>query len=297
MNIRCFTNEEKQKAHKADIVSLLRRNGEQVKHRGSEYEWREGADKITIKDNLWYNHYEQTGGDTVDFVRRFYNKYYPEAIAFILDSIIMVQDIGEFKFTEQKNFILPKRNNNMNRVYAYLINTRGLDREVVHTFAHNGMLYESAVYHDAVFVGFDKDGVPRHAHKRGTAPDSTFKISQAGSKLDYSFHWIGSSNRLYLFEAPIDMLSFITMYSYDWQKNSYASACSVSPKVLYQCLKDYPHITEIYIGFDNDEVGRLSAQLVSQNVSKKGYRVAILKPELKDWNEDLLNKRKEVLCV
>lgn len=56
-------------------------------------------------------------------------------------------------------------------------------------------------------------------------------------------------------------------------------------------------MNEIYICFDNDEVGQLSAQLVSQNVSKKGYRVAILKPELKDWNEDLLNKRKEVSCV
>ena len=93
------------------------------------------------------------------------------------------------------------------------------------------------------------------------------------------------------------VLSFITMYSYNWQNHSDASACSVSSKVLYQCLKDYPHITEIYIGFDNDEVGQLSAQLVSQNVSKKGYKVSILKPELKDWNEDLLNKRKEVLCV
>jgi len=297
MDIRSFTNEEKLKAHKADIVSLLMRNGEQVKRRGSEYEWREGADKITIRDNLWYNHYEQTGGDTVDFVCRFYNKYYPEAIAFILDTTVMEHDINKFRSFEQKKFILPKRNNNMNRVYAYLINTRGIDREVVHTFAHKGMLYESAVYHDAVFVGFDKEGTARHAHKRGTAPNSTFKINQASSKLDYSFHWIGTSNRLYLFEAPIDMLSFITMYSYDWQNHSYASACSVSPKVLYQCLKDYPHINEIYICFDNDEVGQLSAQLVSQNVSKKGYKVAILKPELKDWNEDLLNKRKEVSCV
>ena len=297
MRIRDFTDYEKQKAHDADIVSLLRRNGEQVKQIGYEYEWREGADKVYIKGNLWYNHYEQTGGDTIDFVCRFYNKTYPEAVMFILGFGIAEIDTGSDSFVESKEFVLPKRNNNMKRVYAYLLNTRGIDREVVHTFAHHKMLYESAIYHDAVFVGFDKEGKPRHAHLRGTTPNSKFKLNQECSNPNYSFHWIGSSNRLYLFEAPIDMLSFITMYSYDWQSHSYASACSVSPKVLYQCLKDYPHITEIYIGFDNDEVGQLSAQLVSQNVSKKGYKVVILKPELKDWNEDLLNKRKEVSYV
>ncbi len=294
MKTRYFTKEEQEKACAVDIVSLLLKNGEKVKRKGSEYEWREGVDKITIRGNLWYHHYEQTGGNTVSFVSRFYNKTYPEVLAMILDADLKTCDIDKVEEFNPKKFELPKRYKNMNRVYAYLINTRGIHREVVHTFSHNHMLYESDVYHDAVFVGFDKDGVPRHAHKRGTSPNSTFKMNQAGSKLDYSFHWIGTSNRLYLFEAPIDMLSFITMYSYDWQNHSYASACSVSPKVLYQCLNDYPHINEVYICFDNDEVGQLSAQLISQNVSKKGHKVAILKPELKDWNEDLLNKRKEV---
>ena len=30
------------------------------------------------------------------------------------------------------------------------------------------MIYESAKYHNAVFVGYDKDGNPRHACMRGT---------------------------------------------------------------------------------------------------------------------------------
>lgn len=65
-------------------------------------------------------------------------------------------------------FALPEANENMRRVFAYLIKTRLLDREVVTHFAKAKMLYEDAACHNAVFVGFDKDGTARHAHKRST---------------------------------------------------------------------------------------------------------------------------------
>ena len=63
----------------------------------------------------------------------------------------------------------------MRRVYAYLVKTRLIDREVVNYFAKAKLLYESCEkskdgmkeYHNAVFVGYDEKGVPRHAHKRG----------------------------------------------------------------------------------------------------------------------------------
>ena len=56
----------------------------------------------------------------------------------------------------------------MRRVFAYLTRTRCLDGSVVNAFSKKRMLYEDAKYHNAVFVGYDKDGVARHAHKRGT---------------------------------------------------------------------------------------------------------------------------------
>ena len=43
------------------------------------------------------------------------------------------------------------------------------------------MIYESADYHNAVFVGYDMDGIPRHAHKRGTGSESTYKGNADGS--------------------------------------------------------------------------------------------------------------------
>lgn len=71
------------------------------------------------------------------------------------------------------------------------------------------MIYESSDYHNAVFIGYDEKGVPRHAHKRGTGSKSTYKGNAICSMPEYSFGWYGISNKIYVFEAPIYMLSFI----------------------------------------------------------------------------------------
>ena len=100
--------------------------------------------------------------------------------------------------------------------------------------------------HNAVFVGFDTDGVPRHAHKRGTGSQSSYKGNIGGSLPEYIFHWLGRSERLCLFEAPIDMLSFISLHKGKWQSHSYAACCGVSDAGMWRMFKDntvsYTHL-------------------------------------------------------
>lgn len=62
----------------------------------------------------------------------------------------------------------------MRRLYGYLLNERCLDRDVVHAFVHEGLLYEDVPNHNAVFVGTDENGKPRHVQKRSTNPQSDF---------------------------------------------------------------------------------------------------------------------------
>lgn len=181
----------------------------------------------------------------------------------------------------------------MRRLFAYLVNRRGIDREVLYAFVHAGMIYESADYHNAVFVGFDTAGVPFHAHKRGTGSSSTYKSNAPGSKPEYSFHWLGTSDRLYLFEAPIDMLSFISQHKSNWRQHSYAASCSVSDRVLFQCLKDAPTIKNVCPCFDNDEAGQTAAKRISDKLFIQGVHSEILVPIHKDWNEDLLCAKEE----
>lgn len=189
-----FTDEQKEQARQTDLVSLLELQGETLKRSGSEYEWKDGSQKVTIRGNLWFHQYDRVGGDAIDFVRRFYNKNYAEAVEYLLGNgngtLITFPPVVK----EQKPFKLPPRNDNMRRVFAYLNITRRIDKEVLYAFMHRNMIYESAKHHNAVFVGFDKDGIPRHANMRGTGSKSTYKGNAPNSQPEYSFHWHGSSN-------------------------------------------------------------------------------------------------------
>lgn len=288
-----FSDQQKAQAHQTDIVSLLKSQGETVKKSGSEYEWKDGSRKVTIRGNLWFHQYDRVGGDAIDFVRRFYNKNYAETVEYLLGNGSGTLITSPPVVKEPKPFELPPRNDNMRRVFAYLNITRGIDKEVLYAFIHRKMIYESAKYHNVVFVGYDKDGNPRHASMRGTGSKSTYKGNAPNSRPEYSFHWHGSSNRLYLFEAPIDMLSFISMHKENWKEKSYAASCSVSDRVLFQCIKDNPHIEKVYICFDNDAPGQTAAKRISKKLSNMGIQSEILIPIHKDWNEDLILSSKE----
>lgn len=283
-----FTEQQKTQARQTDIAELLRSQGETLKRSGSESEWMDGGQKVTIRGNLWYHQYEQVGGDAVDFVRRFYNKSYPEAMEYLLGGSGGTLAVSPSVQKEEKPFVLPPKNDNMRRVFAYLLNCRGIDHEVLYAFVHKGMIYESADYHNAVFVGFDSNGNAKHAHKRGTGSESSYKGNVSGSQPEYSFHWSGQSDTLYLFEAPIDMLSFISMQKEGWRQHSYAASCSVSDRVLFQTLKDNPNIRQVVLCLDSDEPGQTAAKRIADKLFVRGTASEILVPVHKDWNEDLL---------
>lgn len=293
-----FTEEQKEQARRTDLVELLRRNGEKLKRSGREWGWKNGYEKVTVRGNLWYHQYEEVGGDAIDFVRRFYNMDYPEAVEYLLGgcggTLVTSPPIEK----ERKPFELPKENESMRRIYGYLIKTRGIDKSVIDTFTDKKMIYESEEYHNVVFVGYDKEGVPRHAHKRGSTQASTYRGNIDSCLPEYSFHWHGDSHELYVFEAPIDMLSFITLNKDGWQQHSYAAACGVSSMVIYQMMKDNPNIRMVWLCHDNDNGGEKAVRRISAELQEKGIAYDRLTPVLKDWNEDLTHpeKAEELLC-
>lgn len=292
-----FTEEQKQQARKTNIVGLLQSQGEQVRKSGSEYEWLYNSQKITIRDNLWFHQYELVGGDAIDFVRRFYNKSFQDAMEYLLGNscCAITHTQQEKKLNKSKEFILPPKNDDMSRVLNYLNNKRGIDKEIIYSFVHEQMIYESKDFHNALFLGFDKNGVSRHAHMRGIGASSTYKGNVSGSVPEYSFHRHGESKYLFLFEAPIDMLSFISMNKNNWKKHSYAASCSVSDKVLFQCLKDNPNIQFVYLCFDNDSPGQEANRRIQNKLNELNIKSKILVPNHKDWNEDLVfSKESEV---
>lgn len=293
-----FTEEQKERANSVDLKDFLERQGEKLIRSGRE--WRLANDhSITIRGSRWYDHGGvEKGGLAIDFVQYFYGKSFPEAVSLLLGG-----EQGEAYRQSKKSeeppkvpFSLPKENIDAKRVYAYLLKVRCLEWEVVTAFVKAGLIYESLEeskdkkkqYHNAIFVGRDMDGIARHAHKKGIyTMGGSFRGNIESSDPKYSFHWNGTSDTIFVFEAPIDMLSYISLYKKDWQKHSYVALCGVSHLALWQILKDYPNIKRIRLCLDHDDAGLTYMRRIKLRLAEIGYED--VKPELskwKDWNED-----------
>lgn len=293
-----FTEEQKQRANAVDLADFLQRQGEKLLPSGREKRVASNH-SITVRGNEWYDHAIEQGGLAIDFVQSFYGLSFPEAVTMLLggEQGEVYSRVKERKETQQKPFVLPPKNSDMRRVFAYLIKNRHIDRDVVSFFARQKLLYESREqsadktkeYHNAVFIGYDEDGVPCHAHKRGIYSNGkSFKGNVESSNPYYCFHYTGTSNSLYVFEAPIDMLSFITIYKHThWQKHSYVALCGVSEQAMLKMLEINPNLNHVLLCLDHDAAGIEASEKFLDILSKKEIECSRLLSKCKDWNEDI----------
>lgn len=291
-----FTDDQKRRAGEVDLEQFLLRQGERLIPSG--FEKRLASDhSITIRGNRWYDHAAEQGGGPISFVQQFYNLSYPEAVTKLLggEHFAIYATAPKQKKVEKKEFALPPANKDMRRIYAYLLKNRLLDRDVVSAFVRAGSLYESCEkfgdneYRNAVFVGKDANGIARHAHKRSVnSIGKTFRINVEGSDPRCSFHHTGSSDRLYVFEAPIDLLSFLTLYPEDWPRHSYVALCGTAEHAMLWMLEQNPKIRTVCLCLDHDAAGIEASGRLTDILWEHGYdSVEVLRSEYKDWNEDI----------
>lgn len=297
-----FTEEQKQQAAAVDLEVFLRSRGEKLIASGREK--RLASDhSVTVRGNEWYDHAEERGGYAVSFIQRFYGMSYPEAVTMLLGGEMrtVYPSAGERVEEPPKQFAQPPAHSDMRRVYAYLVKHRNIDRSVVAHFAKERLLYEDAEHHNAVFVGTDEHGVPRHAHKRSAnSYGKAFRLNVEGSDPRYSFHHIGTDGSLYVFEAPIDMLSYITLHPDNWQRHSYVACCGTSIQPVLKMLERVPQLNTVVLCLDNDEAGHKASERMKAQLEGT-YAVVRLTPVNKDWNDDLtaqrtLEHREEPAC-
>ena len=294
-----FTDEQKYRANNVDLAGFLSRQGEKLIASGREK--RLASDhSITVRGNEWYDHAVEKGGYAIDFVRRFYNLSFPEAVTMLLggEQGQSYQPADQKKQEPPKPFVLPSAHTDMRRVYAYLVKSRLIDREVVSFFAKQKLLYESSEkskdgtkeYHNAVFVGYDENGIARHAHKRGLYTEGKgFKGNVDGCHPAYSFHYTGTDNMLFVFEAPIDMLSYITLHPQNWQDHSYVALCGVGGQAMMKILELNPQLQEVTLCLDNDEAGHKASERLKNQLAESGCQNRRIISREKDWNEDLVS--------
>ena len=295
-----FTDEQKVLANSVNLEEFLRMRGEKLERVGREhkliyYDSSGKHDSITLRGSTWFDHKNQVGGGAIKFMQEFYDMDFQTAVQELLGQTITPLSHSPPKAIakeEKKEFRLPEANANMHRVYAYLIKQRFIDPNIISHFAKQHTLYEDKEHHNAVFVGVDENGVPRQAHKRSTNSfGNAFRITCEGSDTRYSFSHFGKSEKMFVFEAPIDMMSFLTLYPKDWQKNSYIAMNGVYENAVLTALKNHSNINEIVLCVDNDEGGIEAVDRLRDILTENGYpNVKWLAPKFKDWNEILKAK-------
>lgn len=292
-----FTDEQKILANSVDLEQFLRMRGEKLERVGREHKliYCDGSgkhDSITIHGSTWFDHKNQVGGGAIKFMQEFYDMDFQTAVQELLGRTVTPLSHSPPKVSakeEKKEFRLPQANTNMHRVYAYLIKQRFIAPDIISYFAKQHTLYEDKEHHNAVFVGVDENGIPRQAHKRSTNSfGNTFRITCEGSDTRYSFSHFGESEKLFVFEAPIDMMSFLTLYPKDWQQHSYIAMNGVYENAVLTALKSHSNLSEIVLCVDNDEGGIEAVDRLRDILNENGYpNVKRLSPEFKDWNECL----------
>ena len=294
-----------EQARQIDLLSYLQRYepGNLKRVAGNVYCTRE-HDSLKISNGKWYWWSRGFGGfPALDYLMKVREFSFVEAVQ------TLTGDMGDWKppppavkKDEPKVLLLPPRNKDSDRVLQYLFG-RGIDYAIVQDCIADGTIYESADYHNAVFIGKDESGNPKYAACRGTM--GSFKRDASGSDKRYSFRLLARepTHTVHLFEAAIDVLSYATYLKCEGKDYKAANLLSLSgvyqpkkelaesriPIALTTFLNAHPQIKTIYLHLDNDKAGRLCTAAL-QELLQKDYKIVDAPPPVgKDVNDFLMS--------
>ncbi|MDJ0306734.1 DUF3991 and TOPRIM domain-containing protein [Dehalobacter sp.] len=309
------TPEQIERAKQMDLLSYLQSyESQELVHFSDNVYTTRSHDSLKISNGKWCWWSRGIGGrSALDYLVKVRGLTLPEAVMQIDGQVLTLPPVPSKQPASPvpKKLLLPEKNENNDRVIAYLAG-RGINREVISYCIETKRLYESRNYHNAIFVGFDRQGIPRYASLRGTSR-RRFMGEANGSDKHYSFSIParGGSGKLHLFESAIDLMSYCTLEllaNRDWRQDFCLSLAgiykprqdigeSTPPAALMQYLKDFPRISEISLHLDNDLAGQLAAKSI-QTILPSHYAVSDEPPERgKDCNEYLkvvINRKREL---
>ena len=290
-----YSKDEVNMANSFNVIDLLRYAGYiLVKESGHYYLKEHDSLKISETDG-WYWFSKGIGNvSNINLFMELENLSFVEATSRILSIMNAPSEMApleEARYVSKKSnpdgiYIMPEKNEYTNRIEKYLIEKRKLDVGLVKWLIKTGKIYESKGNHNVVFVGKDYDGNVVSSFERGTA-EKKFAGDTLCSNKDYRLRITNSKSRtVNVFEAEIDMLSYICI-----KKNmaaNYISLGGLSMRALNRFLLESKNdIKIINLCLDNDHWADLAAERFKKAFNTD-YIVTRELPKLKDFNEDLI---------
>ena len=258
-------------------------------------------DSLIINNGKWCWFSRQIGGKSaLDYLIKVKGIPFRDAVERIIGNITEPLPVVKQAESPPKEFVMPELSSDTTRVSTYLT-SRGIDPEITKWCIDHKLIFETAKYGNVVFVGYDKQGNPKHGSMRSTT--TPYKGDVKGSDKRFAFRLIRAEHprKVHVFEAVPDLLSYATCVKLrggNWRKETYLSLAGIGgsslPKALEQFLKDYPDISHIYLHLDNDEPGRNAAKTIKELLSGKYVVKDQPPPSGKDYNEYLQSNRDQI---
>ena len=110
-----------------------------------------------------------------------------------------------------------------------------------------------------------------------------------GSDKAHNFAYRSDGKSLFVFEAPIDLMSFIALYSKNWKSRNYLSLGGIGAKSLEGFLSERSDLETIYICTDADKAGNDAVERLLECISEHIIVIRLM-PCAKDWNEVLMHR-------
>ena len=299
MEYKRFTDEERDKAKNTDMIDFLGKYmGFEFKKVGKYYRCRQHDSLVICPDRQGFswNSRNISGSDAIDFLRNVEKKSFREAMEIILYGSFNAEVKPIIIKPPNNQLILPECAVKYDRLFDYLCNVRKISEDVVNDFIESKMLYQDKKG-NCIFVGFDENGTARFGTIRGTSPTRKYRADCKNSDKHYAFKQIGTdTKRIYIFEAPIDLMSHCTITDMIYGRGTYnqhtrISLCGVSDVALKAFLEIHKEVTVLNFRLDNDDAGHEAVDKFTEKYIEKGYEVHAVFSKGKDINEDLMNRR------
>ncbi|WP_148347400.1 DUF3991 and TOPRIM domain-containing protein [Clostridium butyricum] len=249
----------------------------------------------------------QQCGDIIQYVREnIIGGSFKDTIDYLLKYMNIDTERHDNTFTNNNAIIEKECNNtidieyssNMRRTYAYLHKSRLIDINIINEFIAKGLIKQD-MRNNITLLHLDFNNKIVGADIQGTNSYKRFKgvIKNSNKSFGFSFKIGESIDKIYIFEAGIDMISYYQLYK-DKLNDCLLLSIGGSQKInkIATYLKRYNKIKTIYVAVDNDVAGNIALQQIRYIYNNKlviDNRDELTKYNVKDYNDLLILKSEE----
>lgn len=278
-----YTDEQIEQAKNADLVDFVRSHGFELKQKSRDslkiphY----GGLIITPSKNAWSWLTKPPAPDqkpgskclggvgAYSFCTRALEMGFKEAMQAIVGEASEIKQFvpqNNIISPKSREFVMPEKASTYKNLYAYLIKERKIDEALVNKFVKEGLVYQTTSEYtteegeikkneNIVFLHKSEDGTICGASEQGTNSYKRFKKNYEGTDNDYGFLYKEGyipNKVVYLFEAPIDLMSFVQLHP-EITNAHFVAMEGLKPSIAEHYINDD---WLVYSCVDNDTAGK-----------------------------------------